>query len=709
MQPDNLVLNDPIVLSDGNVDVTPWFEPYHGDGESIHEVLSGRWYQQTALDPENVGCLLYPLVFYVDKTHIDPGRSRFNLEPLNLTFAVFKGECRSLTEFWRTVAYVPAVPDLDVATNAVGATNARNYHTMLEYLLQDLIALHANPSQFDNFPLRIGNHVKLVNLRFPVAFIISDTQGADKLCGRYVSYNDRIKRLHRSCLCSPANATNTTDQCVWVDMGAMMAVTERADKAELNLYSQYYIPSHAFRYVDFGNNPRGIFGATPYDILHGLKLGIIEYILEIFLKDELNDSMRHHLDQALKETLPHLKQGGSNQFPRIYFPNGISSVRNPTAEENVGILFVIYVLSVTSQGRQAILSNIDKFSVARLNIFQSIFEKLLTFEAWMSKKSGYWKLGNDPRAKNRASRSIKDLMKYICDNFTRKSNQDWNLSKMHELMHVTHFIDQYGSPCNYDAGPCERMHKDVAKRPGRLSQKRHATFTLQAANRLADSLVLDFAHKHLVDEVPTNDNNTSHRIGSSFVLCVSANANGFLNVSIVGNGSLSDQDLSRELYPGLVEFVVAYFSRVSVDTFSNILCCTEYIDESNNIYRAHHCYRLSGFWHDWAWVSYKTEAAEDGFRDVPAKILCFLPHGIPGDTRCHVVCHPCNWRSQNVTQLVKSWTLLACHEATTNQIPYDVVPVTALFGHCFVVPDLRDPGTIYQFLDKKQWPDKFCN
>jgi hypothetical protein len=76
---------------------------------------------------------------------------------------------------------------------------------------------------------------------------------------------------------------------------------------------------------------------------------------------------------------------------------------------------------------------------------------------------------------------------------------------------------------------------------------------------------------------------------------------------------------------------------------------------------------------------------------------------------CHVVCHPCQWRSHNETKLAKRWTLVTCQEAITNQIPYDIVRVSALFGHCFVVPDLRDNGVVYQLVNKTEWPDKFCD
>ena len=106
-------------------------------------------------------------------------------------------------------------------------------------------------------------------------------------------------------------------------MKEMMTVIQNGNKQQLTKLSQHKIPNHAFQNIDFGVNIHGIYGATPNDILHGLKLGIIHYIMEVFLTD-LKETASNYLDMALKKTLPHLKQGGNQHFPRLYFPNGIT-------------------------------------------------------------------------------------------------------------------------------------------------------------------------------------------------------------------------------------------------------------------------------------------------------------------------------------------------------------------------------------------------
>ena len=719
MPPENLVLNKPVTRLDGSLDVTPWFLPFKSDGMKVDEVLSGKWFSDTvssARDPPN--CFYCPLIMYVDKTFIDPMRSNFNLEPLNFTLGIFKRSCQMQFAFWRTLGFIPEQPPANDKKPAPG-WKARNYHLMLQFLLRGLLAIHESPSILDNFHLRIGNHVKVVNLRVPVAFVISDTQGADKLCGRYLVYKDNVSRLHRSCRCSPTEAANTDHACEFVKMEDMMEVIERGDKDELNKLSQHYIPYHAFRNIDFGENPYGIYGATPNDILHGIKLGVIHYVLEIFIADDLNEAARHQLDQAMVKTLPHLKQGGNRGFPRMYFPHGITTLSNTTADEMLGILFITYIICVTTQGKNAV-TTCETMTVYRLKLYLQLFEKVLVFHAWMSNaKDGYWRLG-DTRAKRRASKAIAALVDFICENFSRKSSQGWNISKLHELLHVTHMIEQFGSPMNFDSGPCERMHKDVAKKPGRVSQKRHATFTMQAASRLADRHIIDLAYNQLVllpeKKEPAEEDVAADACGSSYVVGVCLGEDSYdeenlrYEVSLAGRGVLSYQNLVELLYPDLVKYVASFFLDHDVAVPANINCCSEFVDESGTIFRVHYDYRATGFWHDWVWVSYTDDDAEEGFTEVPAKTLCFLPDGIPGDSRCHAVCHPCQWVKKKISQLVTQWTLVPCSQASLgNGIPYDVVPVTSLHGHCLVVPDLVEPGVVYAVLDKTEWSEKFVS
>jgi hypothetical protein len=710
MQPENLVINPATEFEDGSIDVRPWFKPFHPTNTSLNEVLSGKWYNDTV---EQLGAavsdskiFVCPLIFYVDRTHID-SKSRFNLEPVNFTLGIFKQSKRTQVRFWRTLGFLPDIPEEDVHNPAKGC-KTRNYHTMLKHILQGALDLQKDPSRLDNFPLRIGNHVHHVNLRIPVAFVISDTQGADKLCGRYISYNDSIQRLHRSCRCTPMEASDHNHVCEWVEMEDMMKIIDRADPHELQQFSQHRVPDCAFRTMDFGCNKFGIYGATPFDILHGIKLGIVEYVLEVFLNKVLSPQACHNLDQVLKSSIQHLRQGGNKNFPRMYFPNGITTIKKTTGEEKIGIMFMIYLMCSTQTGKNAI-SQTGRIGIAVLNNYMKVFCQLLLFYAWMSRSDGYWELEN-LRGKRRASKAIRDLMLLITTECHRAAGQGWNISKLHELLHVTTFIELFGAPSNYDAGPCERMHQDVAKKPGRSSQKRHATFTKQAAERLADSLLIEHAYNHIV-VLPNLEETDPVAIpkASKFVIDIATNPENFqYECKVNGLGVLSRFDLQSRLMPGLVEFIVAFHAQYYSDRVPRqILCSSEAADEDGNVYRAHQNYRGGGFWHDWAMASFLKNEETEEFADVPVKILSFLPLGLPGNETVHVVCHPCKWRCLRPTPILNEWKLVPETEATMRGIPYDIIPISALTSHCLILPDVDDPGVVFEVISKAEWADKF--
>ena len=135
-------------------------------------------------------------------------------------------------------------------------------------------------------------------------------------------------------------------------------------------------------------------------------------------------------------------------------------------------------------------------------------------------------------------------------NFPRRMRLAFS-PKLHELLHVTHMIEQFGFPMNFDSGPCERMHKDVAKKSGRVSQKRHATFTLQAASRLADWHIIDLAYNQLVllpkKKEPAEEDVAADACGSSYVVGVCLGEDSYdeenlrYEVSLAGRGVLSYQ------------------------------------------------------------------------------------------------------------------------------------------------------------------------
>jgi hypothetical protein len=135
------------------------------------------------------------------------------------------------------------------------------------------------------------------------------------------------------------------------------------------------------------------------------------------------------------------------------------------------------------------------------------------------------------------------------------------------------------------------------------------------------------------------------------------------------------------------------------------------VDDIGTTYRAHHDYRSSGAWHDWAWVSYSDNSPknQDGFRNVPAKILIFVDLTCPSimmdahERTIYAVCHPCHFQNKRLSPLINQWNLVSSSDGEIRGYPFDMVPVEALVGHTLVIPDNDDEGTIYQVIDHLEW------
>ena len=104
MQPNNLQINLP---NDGGTKTL--FKHFDSTCHKSNVIMSGSWYTETAemYQTESRRTFVCPIILYVDKTFIDPMKSRLNLEPMNFTLGIFKRECRSQFAIWRTLGFIP--------------------------------------------------------------------------------------------------------------------------------------------------------------------------------------------------------------------------------------------------------------------------------------------------------------------------------------------------------------------------------------------------------------------------------------------------------------------------------------------------------------------------------------------------------------------------------------------------------------------------
>jgi hypothetical protein len=250
MQPENLVINNVLAEAEGDEKFNSWFDLYSPtDMSKVGDVLSGSWYQSTKERYRSGVDFICPLIFYVDRTMIDPHHLHFNLEPVNFTLAIFERECRAQFQFWRTLGYMPG-DEVGYDELKQKGAGQRNYHKVLRIVLQGVMEVHNNPYILQNHFIQIGKRVQKRNIHVPIAYIIADTQGADKLCGRFISYRSDLSRIHRTCYCDSSTASDLSIECHWVNSDDIVSTMEKGSEAERQKISMQHIPSFAFKELD---------------------------------------------------------------------------------------------------------------------------------------------------------------------------------------------------------------------------------------------------------------------------------------------------------------------------------------------------------------------------------------------------------------------------------------------------------------------------
>jgi hypothetical protein len=271
------------------------------------------------------------------------------------------------------------------ATKKTSGRGVRNYHRVVDCLLAGLIEAQKNPP---TVRMRIGNEWKFVRVRIIVDAILGDALSNDVICGRVASRNGSL-RLCRACHLPQKLSDNPMHQCKFlvqqqmeqITLSALGPETDPTNKEYSSAWDAYvremigksgattknakgvlsrqydtvlrrrmeicrlilrqvlgsHVVDNAFFRVSFGNNPRGIFGATPTDPMHAFEEGLVPYLLEVII-DPLSDSQKKRLD-AMVESLFSKSNNRSTQrasYPRISFFGGFSSLTQLSADEKVG-------------------------------------------------------------------------------------------------------------------------------------------------------------------------------------------------------------------------------------------------------------------------------------------------------------------------------------------------------------------------------------
>ena len=728
----------------------------------IGSLRTGRAYRDTYKElitkPNQI---LLPVPMYIDGA-ITAQFNQLPIEALKFTLGIFTKEARDQDWAWRSIGLISdsaaattrgknlykesqhmdssdlfAADEGDSSDEGADSEwRVQDYHTQLATILEEFVELQETGFLWDlKYKGKVYKDVEFVVF---VPFIKCDTDEADKLCGKYQSRGKNVKHHCRYCHCPNDKTDDPAANYDLKTQTAIQKLIDKSDEEKLKAISQKNIQNAMYDLRFNLGNDRGIHGATPYEILHAILLGIFMYDRDTFVK-MVGESAKVLEDiNALARTYGTLLTRQSERdLPRTNFSKGFFKTKIQ-AKEYRGIILLLAIVCRSSAG-QKMLATKQKFGETWIiDDWLMLLELHLQWEAYL----------NEPvmqlKHVKRLARKHRVIMKIMKEVAQRSQGLGLKVFKFHGIIHIISDILLYGVPTEVDTGSNEAHHKGT-KAAAKLTQKRADTFNFQTMTRLIEAMIIDFAmaevedghrlweylHEYETDsetEEPTNldaeasdpEDDTAtlgHTYGARIEVFRDDDGEEQFHI----DSKMKKQAETRwdngiiTFLLGLQDLVLDYLPE------KNLPIHTEH-KRGGAIFRGHPNFQGSGPWQDWVFLNWGP-----GYGCLPGQIWCFvvldLPANAPrleyGGIRLEAGTYAVVESSTYSTDedeiklcdmfipLFKDVEGINADDQVTKRTFY-LADVEAFEGPCCVVADIGGaPNAYFQVKPRSQWVDDF--
>ena len=523
--------------------------------------------------------------------------------------------------------------------------------------------------------------------------IIGDNEGQDKLVGRLQTWG-KCEKLYRFCdvqfdhTDNPSIQYDYTQQDTVVNIHKLQDVRDRCN--DLKKISHHYIPNNVFYDLDLGGDPRGIHGLCPAEILHTLRLGIFKYTIKT-IQDKLTPTIQRQVNLLCKRVISVCSHQSDRDVPRTNFHFGLGSITKMSGGEYSGVILILLIILLCDDGKQLFIDS--KIETSTINKYISLLENLLKFEQWMEKESNFKFSPNDI---SNMRTSVTSLSLQIKTSLNRTQGNGMKVLKFHILSHMVDDIDRFGSPQNYNGGPCESNFKPQ-KKMAKCTQQRPESIQEQLATRVSDYFLM----KHAMNQynVSTINNCDVYREeihrpnhGTNFVIVQGTNNNNFfINSKDVEYQDAYSQQILRYLHQ---------YTKSKNLQLSHVQCFTQY--KCGEIMLHGDWNFRNTKWYDWAVFKGQKNSYIWGNIHFFFKLT----------NNINIMAVISKITENNIHDIPAS-TLFRCGKISTGMFTshlYDVVNIDTLYLPAFVIPCFgSDDGTYLIMYPRSSWSEKFVN
>jgi hypothetical protein len=594
----------------------------NGMDGNYNDISTGIVYQKAKKEyltqPNDVLC---PIIFFIDKTHTDVN-GRLCLEPIRFTIGIFNRETRNNPRAWRSLGYIHDQAQMKKVTPL---QKAIDYHHMMEVILEEFKQCQ---SEGMNWQLKLSNETFDVNFKIPVLFIIGDTEGQDKICGRFTSRSN-VSHLCRCCDCPFEETDNPEFKYKLNNHQKIMKKIRKSSKQELRSIAMHKL-TNAWADVKFCDSERGLFGAVCGDLMHCLQHGLFTYLVTLLFDQK---KIRNVLsDQEIQESVniystrsafpeayctefdaicrsygKMLMHQSDRSLQRTHFYSNYTTVTRKNASEMSGILLVYLMVFNSSEGEQNIDNQLGEGRTAK---FIHLFELMLMLESVL--KQDDLKIG--------MVRLLHKFMPFLLNTFKETINRQvgcqMKIIKFHLPVHFASDIQRFGVMNNFDTGIGESHHKSEAKLPAKNTQRRRSKFELQTAQRQIENIAINIAHSNICrseEKLEADRSCVETCKWFRYIFDENHNISKYKSNNQRQNREIcqwKDTQLQKQLQEACTLISTQNCVKLPFRFFSQY-------NRGGSIFRADPAYESNEPWYDWVTIQWM----EDGI--IPAKLLLF--------------------------------------------------------------------------------------